>query len=317
MKIPLLLIRYFYQTKRLSLPGLGIFTLDKNTVIPQESENQGEVPNGAQFQKVAVASAEPELIAFISENTGKIKPLATADLESFLGLGIEMLNIGKPFLLEGIGTISRSPKGIFEFNPGFFGLMPLENRSKDPKNSPEVKKTTDSIKAVADSTSRQPGMAMGDHRNLLRAVALVAGMLIIGGGGYLMYRNRSAASGFSDSTVAVAGLMNEEDKAASPAPAKEPFTNKAVVYKPVVETAAPLKPADSAELKFVILSTPNKAHALRRYNQLLSFDLKARLFEKDSAWFKVYFAIPAKMKDTVHIKDSLRRQYDANVSIDR
>ncbi len=303
----LLLMRYFYQTKRLQLPGLGVFTLDKNAVVPQELENQGEMPNEAQFQRVSVPAADPELIQFISENTGKIKPLASADLESFLGLGIEMLNIGKPFLLEGIGTITRQPTGKFDFSPGYFGLMPVESPEKTPKRSGEAKKAGESAPSEMQNTT--PGVALTGNHNLLRFAALVAAVLIACGGGYMLYRHHSPSTGFSD-TVAVAGVINPEEKAIV-VPASEPPVTPPPVPAPVI------KPADSAELKFVILSTPNKAHALRRYNQLQAFDLKPKLFQKDSAWFKVYFSFPARLKDTVHIKDSLRRQYDANVSFDR
>ncbi|MFN8244987.1 MAG: hypothetical protein U0T56_01200 [Ferruginibacter sp.] len=36
--------------------------------------------------------------------TRKIKPLATSDLESFTMLGKQFMNIGKPLILEGLGT---------------------------------------------------------------------------------------------------------------------------------------------------------------------------------------------------------------------
>jgi hypothetical protein len=71
-----------------------------------------------------------------------------------------------------------------------------------------------------------------------------------------------------------------------------------------------------ATYKFIILSTYNKPHALRRYNQLLGFDLKIHLYEKDSTFFKVYFQFPALAKDTTHIKDSLRREYGHEIIIE-
>ncbi|MDP9040886.1 MAG: hypothetical protein M3N30_02825, partial [Bacteroidota bacterium] len=64
-------------------------------------------------------------------------------------------------------------------------------------------------------------------------------------------------------------------------------------------------------------ATPNKVYALKRYNQLLGFGLKARLYQKDSAFFKVYFQFPALAKDTIHIKDSLRKEYAHSVRIEQ
>ena len=69
--------------------------------------------------------------------------------------------------------------------------------------------------------------------------------------------------------------------------------------------------------KFVILTTYNKPHALRRYKQLIGFDLKVHLYQKDSTFFKVYFQFPALARDTIHIKDSLRKEYAHDVTIEQ
>ena len=48
----------------------------------------------------------------------------------------------------------------------------------------------------------------------------------------------------------------------------------------------------------------------------MSFNLKAHLYQKDSTFFKVYFQFPALAKDTTHIKDSLRREYAHEITIE-
>jgi hypothetical protein len=73
---------------------------------------------------------------------------------------------------------------------------------------------------------------------------------------------------------------------------------------------------DSVRYKYVILQTHDKARALKRYNQLLSYDLKINLYTQDSSFFKVYFTFPASPKDTVHIKDSLYREYAHQITIE-
>jgi len=119
LKIPQLLVQYLYTNRKMSLPGLGIFTLDKSVILPDEHDrNLHSTPNAVQFQNANIVAADKELISFICEQTGKIKPLAISDLDSYLNLGMEMLNIGKPFYLEGIGTISKNKAGKFDFSPG-------------------------------------------------------------------------------------------------------------------------------------------------------------------------------------------------------
>ena len=67
---------------------------------------------------------------------------------------------------------------------------------------------------------------------------------------------------------------------------------------------------------FVILQTANKGHALRRYNQLLGYQLNIKMYQKDSSWFKLYFPIAATIRDTTHIRDSLADVYAAHVTVE-
>src|SRR5258705_6814134 len=116
----------------MSLPGLGHFTLDKSVILPDENDrNLHSTPNAVQFQNANIVAADKELISFICEQTGKIKPLAISDLDSYLNLGMEMLNIGKPFYLEGIGTITKNKNGKFDFAPGEYALIRENTGSSD------------------------------------------------------------------------------------------------------------------------------------------------------------------------------------------
>ena len=119
MKVAHLLARFLYNNKRLALAGIGNFTLDENAVIQVDAKQQ-KIPvlEGIQFQNDTSVKEDIELIAFISAETGKMKALASADLDSYLALAKQFLNIGKPFLLEGIGTLVKAQTGVFEFSPG-------------------------------------------------------------------------------------------------------------------------------------------------------------------------------------------------------
>jgi len=77
-------------------------------------------------------------------------------------------------------------------------------------------------------------------------------------------------------------------------------------------------PAQGQELyRFVILQTANKGHALRRYNQLLGYQLNIKIAaQRDSSFFKLYFPIAAAPRDTTQIKDSIADVYASKVSIE-
>jgi hypothetical protein len=302
LKIPQLLIQYLYKNRKMSLPGFGIFTLDKSVVLPEENDRTlSSLPNAVQFQNANIPTADKELITFICESTGKIKPLAIADLDSYLNLGSEMLNIGKPFYLEGIGTISKNKSGKFDFTPGEYSLI------KDPTVSSDHhrKKTFHSDKASLNPPSPS------QSRTILKLAAVLVALIIVGWGGYVMYKKTGVAvdrPSDTQSTQQVIPVTTDSSTAAQPA-------------RDTLKTVAASVPSanissEPALYKWIILATEDKEHALKRYRQLISYDLKAFLYQKDSTYFKVYFQFPALANDTSRIKDSLKRQYAHSITIE-
>jgi len=306
LKIPLLLVEYLYKNRKMALPGLGIFTLDKSVVLPEENDRTLlSMPNAVQFQNANIAAADKELISFICENTGKIKPLAISDLDSYLNLGTEMLNIGKPFHLEGIGTITKNKTGKFDFTPGEYTV--LKENTPGPDHG-KKKLYASEKKQINTSPSIQ-------NRNMLKVVALLAALVIVGLGGWMMYKkNYSGASGNNQDTNSVA---QTQQPTANDSLIADSAARRDSAKNSIHQSNVPAGRDQPSTYKFVILSTYNKFHALKRYKQLVGFDLKAHLYQKDSTFFKVYFQFPALAKDTIQIKDSLRKQYAHDVTIEQ
>jgi len=304
LKIPLLLVQYLYQNRKMSLPGLGIFTLDKSVVLPNEHDRALlSMPNAVQFQNANIAAADKELITFICENTGKIKPLAISDLDSYLNLGTEMLNIGKPFHLEGIGTISKNKSGKFDFTPGEYTVF------KENTSAPDQEKK----KVYAKEKKQQPDSSNGQSSNGLKLLAMVAALAIVGWGGWMMYKKSGPAE--TEKTPDSSVIVQEAQPAATDSARLNAVQDslKSVRADSVNRSMV----SGPSTYKFVILATTNGPRAIRRYNQLTSFDLKVHLYQKDSSFFKVYFQFPALAKDTIHIKDSLRKEYAHEVVIEQ
>ena len=86
----------------LDLQGIGSFLLDKSIIIDEDSNKKHQEIGieGVSFESNAATKEDPELVSFISSYTGKIKALASADLNSHLELAKQFMNIGKPFLFE-------------------------------------------------------------------------------------------------------------------------------------------------------------------------------------------------------------------------
>lgn len=326
-----------YQTRKLDLPGIGSFTLDAGAVIPQESDRIGQQPaSGISFKNANIALPDDALITYIKEHTGKMKSLAAADLDFYLTTGRQLLNIGKPFYLEGIGTLLKNKEGRLDFTPGEY-LIP---RIDEPAGAERSRNTYD------EPPRDEPKANNVRQRQTLLLVLLIAGVVIVGWGGYYLYQrnnyterssseNRAtvipetttakpadttAAAAIPTDTAAhnpnaaanTAAALTKKDTAKADATAAKP----AVIPPPVV-AHDPVPTEGQSLYRFVILRTPNKGHALRRYQQLLGYQLNIKLETKDSTFFKLYFPIAATPRDTTHIRDSIADVYAANVVIEQ
>jgi len=318
LKLPLLLSQFLYQTKKLDLPGIGSFTLDPNAVIPEASDRNPQAPaSGISFKNTPVSAPDDALIQFIKEHTGKMKPLAAADLDFFLTTGKQLLNIGKPFYLEGIGTLIKNNVGKFDFTPGEYATVKLEDLTVEKKKV----STTQSF----EEPPREYEPTTNNVRQGALLLALIAGLIAIGWGGYYLYKrnnyvepiqeNRAAVTPDTIPTQADTGKIQTPPQATTSFAPRSADTTKQTI--PTQTTPAVPPPAGSTLYKFVILETERKGRALRRYNQLLGFQLNIKMDQKDSAYFKLYFPIFATIRDTTHIKDSLADVYAAHVTIEQ
>lgn len=305
LKIPLLLVQYLYNNRKMSLPGLGIFTLDKSVVLPEEHDRSLlSTPNAVQFQNANIPSADKDLISFICEHTGKIRPLAISDLDSYLHLGTEMLNIGKPFYLEGIGTITKNKNGKFDFSPGEYRVIKENTDAHDMGKKASHSKDRNPVNL--------PSAVSG--RNMVKILVFAGALAIVGVGGWFMYKKNIPAA--VEQTPAAENPVQQPPVATDSSASVNIKKDSANLHRTNPVNAPALNAQEPSNYKFVILTTYNKPHALKRYNQLLSFNLKIHLYQKDSSFFKVYFQFPAFAQDTTHIKDSLRREYAHEITIE-
>jgi hypothetical protein len=302
----------------MDLPGIGSFILDPAAVIPGESDRNPHSPaSGISFRNANISVPEDELVRFIQMHTGKMKPLAAADLDFFLTSGKQMLNIGKPFFIEGIGTLLKTKEGKLDFVPGEYSTARLEEPGPGKRETVEKKKST--------FDDPKPGYEPRTNtiRQLLLLVGIIVALVVIGWGGYSLYKKNTlpepavehiqTAPAAHDSVSAHPDTMARVQATPPNAAANPATTSTAVVRAPVTTAILP----GMIPYKFVILETTHKGKALRRYNQLLGFQLNIKMEQQDSSHFKLYFPISAPFRDTTHIKDSLADVYAAHVTIER
>ena len=310
MKLPILLAEFLYERKKLSLPGIGIFSIKSSAEpLPESSKENIFIPE-IEFENAEIKEPDEELIEYIKKNTGKIRPLALADLDSYLTLCKQMINIGRPFFMEGIGTLSKGRDVKYDFISGRDDISGTQSAVLWIKNMFRKKGKACLIKITNFINCKEILV-----RKLALALAVIVGLGIIGWGGYKLYQKSA-----SPETNEVSAIVPSTDSSQIVADTQQ--VSKPIVDSPKIKKVE-MRPqqvvrsrTDSSQYKFVILETNNKSKALRRYNQLLSYLLKIKIQTKDSSFFKLYFAFPAAAKDTVHIKDSLNLVYATHTFIE-
>jgi hypothetical protein len=312
LKVDNLLAQYLYQYKKLSLMGIGIFTLDDSAVLTDENAKAKTPIEGITFVSKGIGQSEDSLIEYIKAQTGKMKALAQADLDSYIMLAHQFLNIGKPFYLEGIGTLQKNRDGSFQFNPGTSIAVKVDEPDLKRKPGP-----VDESKAADDSPK--------DYRALVLALGVIATLLVIGWGGYYLY-NKNADGGTP--SVAENNLRVVPDSQVARNISPDTSTRQAAAAEttaagtapaPAASVATPL-PAPANGFKF-ILETPHKKRALYRYENIKdsrmvqAFDSKIRMETTDSVNFKIFIVIPCAAADTTRYKDSLNAWYYGNTEL--
>lgn len=293
MKLAALFAKFLYQHKELKLPGLGVFNLDPSVPVPDAADkNHLDFTRNIQFRQQPVAQADETFINFIRTETGKIKPLAESDLDSFLSDGKILLNIGKPFHIEGIGYLQKNREGIYEFTPGDATL---------PKTAP-VKEETAAEPVRSKSFYSDEAVETNNSRKILIGVGAIAGIVLVIWLGFILYNRNSTVNAGNNENVAVSEDTLQSNVLLDSVQRKIDSVRNDEVSNTGI-----------SKYRFIIERTSNKERAYRRYNQIKKNLTDIKLESRDSVLFQLYFELPAQPADTARIRDSLKTWYGRKI----
>lgn len=302
MKIEYLIAQYLYSNKKVTLQDIGVFYLSENITIPTDHSKDALLPDNAiRFEYNTKAVQDEGLINFIVQQTRKIRPLATSDLESFTILGRQFMNIGKPLPIGGLGVLQKNQHGEYEFIQGHivntkFEAAPVTLKEKE---EPEVVFSTPPRKA----NSKTSAIAA-----LIFLLILVASVAF-----YFVYKNNKDKKADQ--------LLIQNSNTDTAIVKKDSVLQKNVSSKDSVmpiQSVAPDGP-DGNEFKVVIRQYKNLAHTLDIYNTYRSYGHKVIQYSaKDSSGYKLAIAFKRPYADSTKIKDSLRQIFsNSNPYIER
>lgn len=280
MKLSHLLSQFLFSQKQISLAGIGRFSVDDSGTISFEQDKS--------------VKEDPVLVNYLSEQSGKMKSLMAADLDSYLELARQFLNIGKPYLFEGIGTLAKNKFGKFDFEQSN-SLV----EKKEPVEGRDTTSTTEnSFTDYQEMFSPKKSKALTTKKIVTWFIG-IAGISLAVFGGYLVYTK----------------TKNKKITAPTQQGPTTPVVNTPTPVKPKDSIPATTTLPDSSTLYRFVIETAGRERAFKRFSDLKSYGLDIKMDTRDSVLFKLYFLKQAKPSDTSSIKNSLAISYGRNSKV--
>lgn len=287
MKIEQLLVQHFYNAKKVTLQGIGTFTLSPDFVLPPDSDKDIVLPeNAVSFEYNPKATEDDALVNYIVQQSRKMKPLASADLESYIMLATQFLHIGKPLKIEGIGMLEKSQVGGYQFIPSQF----INTKVEDATVQLKEKERED----VSFANEAKPAVV---NKKL---VAIIAAVIVIAGISWAAWYFLTTKS----NTPSVEANASEQVTPAATDTTKMDSTKLQQKPDSIVQQVPVTAPGYT--FKVVIKNYPSLVLAQKAYDRLTRYGYKLLLYTADSVTYKVAMPLTKPLVDTAHAKDSVR-----------
>lgn len=286
MKLGRVIGLYLLKHHRVSLPGFGVIKHDQTGASAIENDEQGQffAEGSLSFDPDPKAPMEESLLEFISRETGKMKPLARSDMDSYLQFGQELINISKPFHLEGIGVLQRNPKNQLEF------LQSSEHIPEDP------------YKRSSSTSQKRRQPIQAPSKKLLRTLGWTTLGLVLLTGIWLGVR------WMAEHSPDTPEITSDTQVLPPPVASNTPDT--------VMNSTPPPTSEPSLDSFGVVIERPTKQRALKRYADLKEWGHNVRMVTRDSVSFKLYILIHAPLSDSAKHRDSLAIFFNRRVWIE-
>jgi len=287
---------YLYEHKSVSFEKIGELVLD-SSVSAEQPISKASI----RFTVNKRAFTSPELATYIAGKTGKSKVLINSDLESFVELMRQFINIGKPYEMEGVGIFKLGRAGEYEF-----AAFDETHKREETKTSRKQKSRTDSPLAVKNSSNKSLLMFF--------ALIIILGVLgVIGWGTYKLFvNNKNSTSSQTQNAGTDTAMQNNLPP--NPLPDSTMINPDSRQKKDSITVAT----NDSATYKFIHETTTSPARAYERMNSLRSFGHPSSIdsVKRDSLTvYTLYFKYRLGTADTASMRDSLQRLLNRKIKI--
>jgi hypothetical protein len=312
LKLTRLLAEFLVQHKSLKLQGIGVLTVDETVAKTPEQEKEGIIfaTDSIHFTENRKLGEDKDLIGFISRETGKIMPLAASDLDSYLELGKQFINISKPFILEGIGVLQKNGQNKLEFTQGdsHSALVDQNHKKAGRPGDEEVNFEDNYLRPVKKNA--------GSFNTLAIASLILLGLALMGWVASYLYKKSNLQDKETGFTTMSSPVI----------PEPTPDTTKALTLTDTVTNINIVKDTVSLSANTTIKTEPgtfnlvleiaSRNRAVKRYADLKEWGHKVEMTTTDSINYKLFIPVSAPLSDTIRHRDSLSRFFGRKVWIE-
>ena len=299
MKFDDLLAQYLYENKTLQLQGIGTFKLDGAIVLPSPQDKEIFYPiEGLNFIYSPKDQTNEDLIIFLVKKLGKIQPLVRSDLESYLSNIKQFINIGKPYTIEGIGTLNKNNQGTYEFTPGTF--LPAKEELSPHRDNPE-------------HMHRQKAKKSESNRSATIILMIIAVVAFFGaaiwGITYLMNKNKDKE---------ISQVI--EDSSTLNNVALPPDTLQNTTTQQSTTETSQLNNSVAYDYKMIFDITKSKERVFARSARLTKDGVAFKIDTlriNDTLNYRMYISRKLMTTDTLAVRDSLRKFFLKSIIIER
>ncbi|HLP35424.1 hypothetical protein [Lacibacter sp.] len=298
MKIQEILSQYLYKEKSLTLPGLGRFDLNPSVNI-YDLKEEGWPADTISFTSNRNAVIDEGLLQFLMQQTGKMKPLAMSDLESYVSNGMQLINIGKPFPIKGIGSINKTKDNQFTFEQGSPALEKIDSINTDHVRDRTV--LAEGEKEIDFSHEERKS-----SKKPIIIIGIIVALALVGWAVYLAIPKKEKApepeTNLIEQVTPVDTTAQQADTTAS-------------VVKDSAAPAVPVPVVDTNSLSLILetATTRSKADARIAFHKTRNRELTLNI--KDSSTYQLILLVQKPLADSSKVKDSLRSYYGIKAQV--
>lgn len=301
MKVEPLIVSFLELNKQMSLESIGHFIFDGRLNATKEDDEFIFPFAGDSITFVSDKNEKSDLslIDYIVKESGKIRPLATSDLESFSMLGKQFLNIGKPMVIRGLGYLINKQDGSYLFFQGEYIPEKSElNPNQNKYNSAEKKSESERVSIDFSAQKKNINTTKKWIPVFIVVVLLaLAGSVVF----YFLQKDESIVKAIEPNSPPVQKIETLP---------KVDTTKTLVTFDTTSITTVKesIPPTNQNEFLVVVRNYSDLATAQRGYSRLvvLPFAKQIRLLTSDSIKYRIALPVKGNLSDSSRLRDSIK-----------